>query len=93
MFITFEGIDGLRSYLLDLRRDDFLRQFCRKLLGYALGRSIQLSDEPLLDSMLVELKQNDYRVGKVIDLIVCSPQFRNVRGRDLLTIHQPTDEP
>ena len=29
----------------------FLRQFCRKLLGYALGRGVQLSDEPLLDEM------------------------------------------
>ncbi len=31
------------------RRDDFLRQFCRKLLGYALGRSVQLSDKPLIE--------------------------------------------
>src|SRR5439155_1892315 len=35
----FEGIDGLRNYLLNQRREAFLRQFCRKLLGYALGRA------------------------------------------------------
>ena len=90
---TLDGIDGLRAYLLDLRRDDFLRQFCRKLLGYALGRSVQLSDEPLLDSMLTELEQNDYRVGTTIDLIVRSPQFRNVRGRDLLSAVEPVAQP
>ena len=45
----FDGLDGLRNYLLTKRRDAFLRQFCRKLLGYALGRAVQLSDEPLLD--------------------------------------------
>ena len=43
-----DGLDGLRNYLLTKRRDAFVRQFCRKLLGYALGRAVQLSDEPLL---------------------------------------------
>jgi len=75
------GIEGLRSYLLEQRRDDFLRQFCRKLLGYALGRSVQLSDKPLLDEIRAELKSNDYRVGTVFERIVLSPQFREVRGR------------
>jgi len=76
------GIDGLRLYLLEQRRDDFLRQFCRKLLGYALGRSVQLSDKPLLDDLLVQLKSNDYRVGTALERIVLSPQFREIRGRD-----------
>ena len=80
-----EGLDSLRSYLVNTRRDDFLRQFCRKLLGYALGRSVQLSDKPLLDTMLTQLKVNDHRVGSAIELIVRSPQFREVRGRDFLT--------
>ena len=43
----FEGLDGLRQYLVTARRDAVIRQFCRKLLGYALGRGIQLSDLPL----------------------------------------------
>jgi len=76
------GFDGLRNYLVTTRRDDFLRQFCRKLLGYALGRAVQLSDKPLVDRMLAELRANDYRVGPVLELIVLSPQFREVRGRD-----------
>jgi len=44
-----EGVAGLRNYLLITRRDTVLRQFCKKLLGYALGRGVQLSDQPLLD--------------------------------------------
>ncbi len=79
---AFEGLDGLRSYLVDTRRDDFLRQFCRKLLGYALGRSGQLSDKPLTDTMLARLKAGDDKVGGAVELIVLSPQFREVRGRD-----------
>jgi hypothetical protein len=79
-----DGLDGLRTYLLEKRRDDFLRQFCRKLLGYALGRSVQLSDKPLLASMLTQLKGGDHNVGAAIEWIVRSPQFREVRGKDFI---------
>jgi hypothetical protein len=78
----FEGLDGLRNYLLTTRRDAFVRQFCRKLLGYALGRSVQLSDEPLLAEMQPELEAKDYNVVSAILMIVKSPQFREIRGRD-----------
>jgi hypothetical protein len=80
-----EGLGGLRAYLVTKRGDDFLRQFNRKLLGYALGRSVQLSDKPLLEMMLTQLKANDCKVSTAIDLIIRSPQFREVRGRDLVT--------
>jgi uncharacterized protein DUF1592/uncharacterized protein DUF1588/uncharacterized protein DUF1587/uncharacterized protein DUF1585/uncharacterized protein DUF1595/cytochrome c len=80
----FAGFDGLRNYLMTTRRDDFLRQFCRKLLGYALGRSVQLSDKPLLDTMVRELASHGYRVNIAIELIVQSPQFCEVRGRDFV---------
>lgn len=80
-----DGLEGLRAYLLTTRRDDFLRQFCRKLLGYALGRSVQLSDKPLVESMLTQLQANNHRVTAAIELIVRSPQFREVRGRDFVT--------
>ena len=79
---AIEGLDGLRSYLVTTRRDDFLRQFCRKLLGYSLGRSVQLSDKPLITSMLTELNAGEHRVATAIELIVRSPQFREVRGKD-----------
>ena len=46
-----DGLESLRSYLVQDRQQDFLRQFSRKLLGYALGRSVQLSDQPLVDEI------------------------------------------
>lgn len=76
---AINGIDGLRTYLAETRRDDFLRQFSRKLLGYALGRSIQLSDKPFLDQIL---SRKSPRIADVIEEIVLSPQFRNIRGSD-----------
>jgi hypothetical protein len=75
-----EGVDGLRKYLLTTRRNDFVRQFCRKLLGYSLGRSVQLSDQPLLDKMMADLEANDYRFSAAVEAIVLSKQFQNIRG-------------
>ena len=81
----FEGLDGLRGYILHRRSDAFLRQFCRKLLGYALGRSVQLSDGPLVQAMRESLKQHDYRVGAAVETLVRSRQFREIRGADHAT--------
>jgi hypothetical protein len=77
----FEGIDGLRHYLLTQRRDEFQRHFCKKLLGYALGRSVTLSDQALLDEMLDGMKKKDYRLSAAVQTIVQSKQFRSHRGR------------
>jgi len=76
----FEGLTGLRDYLATKRRDAFVRQFCKKLLGYSLGRSVQLSDEPLLDEMQSKLAADGYRMHSLIEMIVLSPQFREIRG-------------
>ena len=83
----FEGVDGLRNYLLTQKRDVFVRLFCQRLLGYALGRSVQLSDTSLLDEMVAELNRNDGRVSAAILTIVRSPQFRQKRGNDVSSIH------
>ncbi|MFN9266703.1 MAG: DUF1592 domain-containing protein, partial [Acidobacteriota bacterium] len=76
-----DGLDGLRRYLLTQRKDDFVRQFNRKLLGYALARGLQLSDEPLLDQMQARLAANGYSVETAIASIIESKQFRQIRGR------------
>ena len=79
-----DGLEGLRRHLLTQKRDAFVRQVERKLLGYALGRSVQLSDEPLLHSLSERLRHRDHPVAEVVELIVRSPQFREIRGRDYL---------
>lgn len=81
-----EGFAGLQNYLANTRRDAFVRQFCRKLLGYSLGRAVRLSDEPLLAEMQEQLKQNDYRVAAAVEAIVLSPQFGEIRGRDFVAV-------
>jgi hypothetical protein len=78
-----DGLEGLRRYLLTKRRDAFLKQFCRKLLGYSLGRGVMLSDAPLISEMRDQLKKNDYKVSAAIEMIVRSQQFREIRGKEL----------
>jgi len=77
---SIEGLAGLRNYLIRTRRQAVLHQFCRKLLGYALGRATQLSDEPLLTEMQEQLAKKDYRFSVAVDIIVHSRQFREIRG-------------
>jgi hypothetical protein len=78
----FEGIDGLRDYLLTKKRDVFIRSFSRKLLGYALGRSIRLADEPLIDEIVAKLEDENGRLSDAVLAIVQCPQFRMNRGAE-----------
>jgi hypothetical protein len=84
------GLDGLRAYLAGPRRAAVVGQFCRKLLGFALGRSVRLSDEPLLQEMQTALAADGWRAGTAVELIVRSRQFREIRGRDAVA---EDDEP
>jgi hypothetical protein len=77
---TLDGMSGLRDYLLTKRQDDFTRTFCRKLLGYSLGRGLKLSDLPLVEEMQSQLRQNDYRFSAALETILRSRQFRDQRG-------------
>lgn len=80
--VHLDGMGGLQDYLLTTRRGDFLRQFCRKLLGYALGCAVQLSDEPLLREMMAKLARNEYRFSVAVETVVTSDQFRKIRGSE-----------
>src|ERR1019366_10151016 len=54
--VRVEGISGLIDYIEKNRREEFERNLCRKFLGYALGRSVVLSDEPLVQEMQKNLR-------------------------------------
>ena len=79
---TATGIQGLRAYFRDRRQAEFVDNFCRKLLAYALGRSLLLSDETTLEEIQSKLAADGFRFFTVVQSIVTSPQFRMQRGRD-----------
>jgi hypothetical protein len=74
----FAGIDGLRGYL-QTRQSDIDAQFCRKLLGYALGRQVMPTDKPLLAEMQAALRANGGKVSAAVVKAVQSRQFLNAR--------------
>ncbi|MDA1016615.1 MAG: DUF1592 domain-containing protein [Planctomycetota bacterium] len=79
------GVPEFSEYLATQRRDEFINTLCRRFLGYALGRSLLVSDQSLLERMQTQLKQNDYCFSALFETVVLSPQFRNQRCRDFST--------
>lgn len=77
--IEGDGMDGLKKYLRERRQDEYVDNLCRKMLAYALGRSLLLSDEPLLRDLRTKLAANAHRFGTLIETIAASPQFLNKR--------------
>jgi mono/diheme cytochrome c family protein len=75
-----EGVEGLREYLVGERRRDFVDSFNRRLLAYALGRSLLLSDEPLLEQLAEPVAEGALTFRSQIVRIVLSPQFLRKRG-------------
>lgn len=78
--VTIEGSAGLRRYLIT-HQDEFVLHFNRKLLGYALGRSVHVGDRELLDRIHERMTLDNYRFSIAVEEIVSSPQFRTRRYR------------
>lgn len=77
--IQFKGFAGLRGYL-QKNEGQFLTQFTRKLLGYALGRQTLPSDKKLLSQMQASLKTGGGHFSNAVLEIVKSRQFLNRRA-------------
>jgi len=80
--VEIDGVKGLLDYLRS-KDDQVRRTLSRKLIGYALGRTVQPSDTPLIDKMLAT--GADATFSQLVGEIVASRQFRNRLGRDANT--------
>ena len=78
--IEKSGVTGLQEYIKSKRQQDFLDTFGRKLTTYALGRTLQPSDDILLANIQTRLRTTDYKIGSMIEAIVTSRQFRYRRA-------------
>lgn len=76
---TRNGLAGLQAYIREKRQKDFVANVSRKLLAYALGRSLQLSDEALVEQMETRAAADSYHFRPLFETIVTSPQFLNRR--------------
>ena len=73
-----DGFAGLRNYLAGPRREDLLRSLAQKLVGYSLGRSVQLSDRKLIEEVTKTMASGG-RWSDALLVIVRSEQFRSIR--------------
>lgn len=70
-----EGAEALKAYLLDQRRRDFARAFVVKLTSYGLGRTLEFTDEPIVEDLTNQFEERDYRLDYLIESIVLSDLF------------------
>jgi len=75
----FDGPMELRKVLLD-KKDEFLRHFTGKVLGYALGRSLQDGDSCTVQHMADTLAKDNFRARTMMREVVLSTAFRNSQG-------------
>jgi hypothetical protein len=76
------GLAGLQKFIRENRQQEFVNNVVHKLLAYALNRSLQLSDESVIEPMETGIAANQYRMNWLIETIVTSPQFMNKRSPD-----------
>jgi hypothetical protein len=86
----FDGPEELRQALLQ-QKDEFVRQLTSKVLGYALGRSLQDGDSCTVQRIVDALAKDNYRARTLIREVVLSLPFRNTQGGVLNAA--PADSP
>jgi hypothetical protein len=81
------GFRGVQAYIKAKRQQDFLENISRKLLSYSLGRTLQLSDDPVIARMKARMSASGYQFGSLVETIVSSQQFLNRRRPESTRLH------
>ncbi|MEZ6063016.1 MAG: DUF1592 domain-containing protein [Planctomycetaceae bacterium] len=76
---TFEGPEELKLLLMQ-RKQQFIRNLTSRMLGYALARGLTSEDDCVVEAIVEELAQHDYRSHTLIVEIVKSAPFRYKQG-------------
>lgn len=72
----FEDLNEFRRLILN-DEDRFTLALTEKLMGYALGRKLEISDRPAIDTVLAELDSKQGGLRDLIRLIVLSKPFQS----------------
>jgi hypothetical protein len=75
----FDDFDGLKQYLAK-RETEFTALMSRKLVGFALGRTVLPTDKPLIEDIQKNLKAADDRFSAAVLTVVHSKQFQTRRN-------------
>ena len=75
--VDVSGMKQLQTELLRSRKGDFRRTLLRKVMAYALGRSLTLADLEAADSLAPVLRDRGDRMATLVELIVASAVFQS----------------
>jgi hypothetical protein len=70
-----DGAGQLKDYILAQKKDQFARAMVVKMMAYALGRSLEFSDEEEVQRLAVRFQEEGYRLDRLIETIVASEMF------------------
>lgn len=75
--VKIDGMRDLQKELLRSKSDDFRRAMLRKVMAYALGRSLTLGDMRAADELVPTLRERGDRLPALIELIAASEPFQS----------------
>jgi hypothetical protein len=80
--LAYRGAAELKQLLLRERKAQFLRNVVERLLSFALGRKLELYDEPTIAAITDAVTADNYKARTLIEQIVLSYPFQNQSNKD-----------
>lgn len=75
--VKVNGLKELQDELVRSKAEDFRRAMASKLMAYALGRKLSLSDMDAVDALMPSLRERGDRLPTLVELIVASELFQS----------------
>jgi hypothetical protein len=72
-----DGVEGLKRYLLLERQDQFAEAMVYKMMAFALGRPLSLSDHAEIEKLTRKFRIENDRLASLVHLITTSPLFQS----------------
>ncbi len=70
-----DGLKDLKNYLVQSKRDQFAGAVVSKLLSYAVGRSLEMTDQEAVENLTTDFIAHDYELYHLVQAIVTSEPF------------------
>ena len=73
--IKINGVEELKKYLIKNEKDRFAHALAYKFLSYALGRTLDLADDEVVDEVAKKFKASGYKLDILIKAVISSKLF------------------
>ncbi len=74
---TVQGVQEFQQYLIDQESERFARALVKKVTTYALGRTLEFTDEEAISGLTEQFIADDYSMKKLLVAIVQSEMFQS----------------